>query len=250
MNMKLRQDDEAGDYVYGRWPVQEALAHEPVTKLFLVQGQRGPQIAELLALAKAKRVPFHFVERRRLDQMVDGNHQGLVAQVAPMHYAEAADVLAAARAANGTGARVLFLDGVTDPQNVGSILRSAVFFNVTGVILPKWRAAGLTSSVVRASAGAARLLPIARVSNLASALEDAKNQGFWLVGADVRGEDVGRAQVPRPFALVMGAEGEGLHELTRKKCDLLVRIERRFKGAGVDSLNVGAAAAILLHHLS
>jgi 23S rRNA (guanosine2251-2'-O)-methyltransferase len=145
---------------------------------------------------------------------------------------------------------MLFLDGILDPQNLGSILRSAVFFGVPGVVIPKWRAASPTAAVVRASAGAARLIPIAQVSNLVTAMEQTKKKGFWLVGADMDGQDAKKVDLPRPFGLVLGSEGEGLHHLVRKNCDVVVKIAKVSGGPGVDSLNVGVAAGILIHQFS
>src|SRR5205823_203140 len=100
--------------------------------------------------------------------------------------------------------------------------RSAVFFGVPGVVIPKWRAASLTGTVVRSSAGAARLIPVAQVANLGTALQEAKKRGLWIIGADMDGEDVKSADVPRPFSLVLGGEGEGIHDLIRKKCEMVV----------------------------
>ncbi|MBV9080736.1 MAG: 23S rRNA (guanosine(2251)-2'-O)-methyltransferase RlmB, partial [Elusimicrobia bacterium] len=142
------------------------------------------------------------------------------------------------------------LDGITDPHNLGSILRSAVFFGVAGVVIPKWRAASVTSTVLRSSAGAARLIPVSQVANLGTAMEVAKKEGFWIIGADMDGIDVRTADVPRPFALVLGSEGEGLHDLVKKKCDMVASIPRSPSGRGIESLNVGVAGGILLSALS
>lgn len=243
---------ESADIIYGRWPVREALGAGQAGKIFLARGANGGPIDEILKLAKEKRVPFHWVERRELDRMAgsDAVHQGVAAHVAPVTFADLHDVLESAKNSKTRGACALFLDGITDPHNVGSILRSAVFFGVAGVVIPKWRAAGLTGTVVRSSAGAARMIPVAQVANLATAMEAARKAGIWLVGADMDGVDAHQADIPRPFALVMGSEGEGLHALIKKKCELVVSLKGASQRAGIDSLNVGAAAAALLHSFS
>jgi 23S rRNA (guanosine2251-2'-O)-methyltransferase len=243
------QTPEQSDYIYGRWPVREALNAGPVGKIFIARGVSGGPVDEIVALAREKKVPFHFVDRYQIDRMVGGPdvvHQGVAAMVQPTRFAELDAVLAAAKAAPGKGVRLLFLDGVTDPHNLGSLLRSAVYFGVAGVVIPKWRAATLTPTVVRASAGAARLIPVAQVANLVSAIETAKKEGFWIVGADMDGVDARKADLPTPFALVMGSEGEGLHALVKKKCDVVVGIRRPEGARGIDSLNVGVAGGILL----
>jgi 23S rRNA (guanosine2251-2'-O)-methyltransferase len=242
-------DREPNDVVYGRWPVREALNAGPVGKIFIARGATGGPVDEIVALAKQKRVPFHFVERHQIDRMSGGAdvvHQGVVAMVQPMAFADLNAVFDAAKASQSKGARLLFLDGITDPHNLGSLLRSAVYFGVAGAVIPKWRAATLTSTVVRSSAGAARLIPVAQVSNLVSAMELAKKEGFWIVGADMDGVNSRSADLPRPFGLVLGSEGEGLHALVKKKCDVIVAIRRPDAARGIDSLNVGVAGGILL----
>lgn len=240
------------DIIYGRWPVLESLRAGQVGKLFVARGTRGENIEEIMNLARDKRVPFHMVDRFQLERMLDGQdvvHQGVVAQVMPMTFATLDEVVMRAKNHQGRGPASLLLDGITDPHNVGSILRSAVFFGVPGVVIPKWRAAGVTQTVVRASAGAARLIPITQVANLATAIESFKKAGVWMVGADMAGDDAKKVDLPRPFALVMGSEGEGLHQLIKKRCDVVVRIAKTGQ-AGVDSLNVGVAAGILIHQFA
>jgi len=243
------REREVTDVVYGRWPVREALKAGPVGKVFIARGAIGGPVDEIVSLAREKRVPFHFVERHQIDRMSGGGdvvHQGVVAMVQPMAFAELSAVFEAAKNSKSKGARLLFMDGITDPHNLGSLLRSAVYFGVAGAVIPKWRAATLTSTVVRASAGAARLIPVAQVANLVSAIESAKKEGFWIVGADMDGVNARTADLPRPFGLVMGSEGEGLHSLVKKKCDVVVGIRRPDAAIGIDSLNVGVAGGILL----
>lgn len=246
------QSDTSSDLIYGRWPVREALAAGQVSKLFVARGTNGGPIDEILSLAKEKKVVFHMVERDQIDHMVEAGavHQGVAAMVTPTRFADVDDLIDVAKEYKGKGACLLFLDGVLDPHNLGSILRTALFFGVPGVVIPKWRAATLTGTVVRSSAGAARLIPIAQVANLGTAMEAARKAGIWLAGADMSGEDVKKVDFPRPFAIVMGGEGEGLHELVKKKCDLLISLKGNPNRKGIDSLNVGAATAALLHAVS
>lgn len=249
--MSGRETKSSGeDIVCGRWPVKEAILASRATKIFIAQGAHGRPIDEIFSLAKERKIPFHLVERNRLEQMVRGNHQGVAAQVTSITLKSLEEVLRKALGAQTEGPRVLFLDEILDPQNVGSILRSAAFFGVPGVVIPKWRSASLTSSVVSASAGAAQFVEVTQVPNLAQALEAAKEMGFWLIGADMDGEDVKKVKLPSPYGLVLGSEGKGLRKLTRSKCDSIVRISKKGDCPGLDSLNVGSACAVLLHALS
>ncbi|MCB4756040.1 MAG: 23S rRNA (guanosine(2251)-2'-O)-methyltransferase RlmB [Elusimicrobia bacterium] len=239
----------SADLIYGRWPVREALGNGTVAKILLAEGVHGKPVDEILELARQKKVPFHWAPRFQLDRLVGGPHQGVIAHVAAARLLELEALWEVALSPSTQGASVLFLDGITDPQNLGSILRTAAFFGVPAVVIPRWRSATLTGSVVKASAGAARLLSIAQVSNLAQALERAKEKGLWIVGADPDGRDIRSADIPRPFGLVLGAEGPGLHQLVKRRCDMIVSISRRREEPGIDSLNVGAACAVLLHQL-
>jgi len=237
------------DIVFGRRPVMEALEAGSVSKLLFTRGAHGSIVKELQGLAREKKVPFHWVDRRKLDQMTKGNHQGVLAYVSAIEMQAYPSLLEDALSSSSQNASLIFLDGIQDPQNVGSILRTAVYMGVYGVVVPKWRAAPLTSAVVRASAGAARLIPVTQVSNMTTAMALARKKGLWLVGADMEGEDIRKAKIPRPFGLVMGSEGEGLHRLVRENCDYLVSIPGAATRQGVDSLNVSIACGILLHQL-
>jgi 23S rRNA (guanosine2251-2'-O)-methyltransferase len=241
---------EQNEMIYGRWPVREALQAGPVGKIFIAQGVSGEAIDEIVTMAKKKNVSLQWVERRKLDQMVGEGNQGVAAMVAPLVYADYRTLLDSVTSNPPAGACLLFLDGIQDPQNLGSLVRSAAFFGVGGVVIPKWRAAPLTAAVVRASAGAARLIPIAQVANIATAMEAARESGIWLVGADMDGEDIKSSDIARPRALVMGSEGEGLHQLVRKKCDYVVQLKKGSNSPAVASLNVGVAGGILMHYFS
>jgi len=233
--------------IYGRWPVKEALSAGPVTKLYLAKGIKGPVVDDIIDLARKKKVSFLWIDREKMAQWAHGNHQGVAAQISPVPMVDLKSVLFQANNSKRSGASILFLDGITDENNVGSIIRSAVFFGVIGVVLPKWRSATVTNTTVKTSAGGALHIPVCRVSNLAQALEETKKAGFWIVGADMKGENVKKVGIPRPFALVLGSEGAGLHHLVKNKCDYLVSLQGFEGRQGVDSLNVGASCSALLH---
>jgi 23S rRNA (guanosine2251-2'-O)-methyltransferase len=193
----------------------------------------------LIALARSRGVPVEVVPRGVLDRCARGaTHQGVVAEAEGFPYAELEDVLAR----GGAEPLIVVLDGIQDPQNLGAILRTAEAAGVHGVIVPRDRAAGVTPAAVRASAGAAEHLPVARVTNLATSLGLLKERGIWAVGADpAGGTDLFHANLTGPLAVVVGAEGKGLRSLTRSRCDLLVRIPLAGR---VASLNAAAAAAV------
>lgn len=231
------------DVIAGRQPVREALkAGRPLHRLLLRQGLEERIRAELTALAREQGVPVHVVDGRKLDTLADGlNHQGVVAIGLAKGYVELDDLL---KAVAGGPATLLLLDGVQDPQNVGSLLRSADAAGVAGLIIPRRRAAGLTSAVGRASAGAIEYVPVARVGNLVQTMERLKEEGFWIVGADADGDQVPwEVDMTGCVALVVGGEGAGLGRLVRQRCDHVVRIPMQGR---VASLNAAVAGALLM----
>ncbi|MGQ0645776.1 MAG: 23S rRNA (guanosine(2251)-2'-O)-methyltransferase RlmB [Elusimicrobiota bacterium] len=231
------------DLIFGRHPVLEALKADEcrVNKLWLLRGGAGAPLEEALGLARRKNIVFQWVDRRRLDQMVrSSNHQGLVARAAALAYKSLDEVLA------GGASSLLLLDGIEDPHNLGAILRNAAFFGVSAVVVPRWRSAGLSGVVLKAAAGAAEKVAVAQVANLAQAIVDLKEKNFWVYGADMAGEPCGAASFNNPWALVLGAEGSGLHRLVKERCDALVRVP----GSGaMESLNASCAAGVLLYEI-
>jgi 23S rRNA (guanosine2251-2'-O)-methyltransferase len=237
------------DIIYGRNPVLEAFkAGREIKRLVLAEGLRDePRLRQLQDLAGQKNVPVERVDRHKLDDIAHSEaHQGVVAYVARRRYWELDDMVKAALAERENPI-LLMLDSLQDPQNLGSISRTAEAAGVGGIVLSHNRSPEITPAVVKASAGAAEHLRYVRVANLAQAIETLKQLGFWAVGL------AGDAPTPytafdyrRPLVLIVGAEGEGLHQLLRKKSDALVSIPMLGQ---VSSLNAAVAGSILLYEV-
>lgn len=224
-------------------PILEVLKSSPrrVNKIFIEKGKGHPRISEVIRLAKASQIPFIFVPRGRLDSL-ERNHQGAVAFVSPKEFSSLEDILSLTK-----NPFLVLLDSIEDPQNLGAILRTAEGAGVDGIILPERRSAGLSETVMTVSAGALEHLRVARVKNLARTIDDLKNRGIWLVGAEGGGKEYWHEfDYTLPVALVLGSEGKGLHSLIRKKCDKVLSIPLLGK---ITSLNVSAAAAIFLYEI-
>ena len=221
-------------------PLLEVLRSSPerVSKIF-IQKERGPhRIGEIIQEARARGVPFLFIPKQKLDQLAP-HHQGVLAEVAAKDFSSLEDILASA----GRPFLVL-LDEVEDPQNLGAIIRSAAAAGVDGVIVPERRSAGLTDVVATVSAGALEHVKVARVTNLARAMEELRERGIWLVGADGSAPDPWTGfDFTLPIGIVLGSEGRGLRPLIRKSCDKLLAIPL---AGGVNSLNVASAASVFL----
>jgi 23S rRNA (guanosine2251-2'-O)-methyltransferase len=229
-------------------PLLEILRSAPgrVNKIFLQkEGGRRPA-GEIVALAKAGRVPYLFVPKQALDKM-SAYHQGVVALIAPKEFASFDQIFDRVEAELKAGSGrpfILLLDEIEDPQNLGAILRSAEVAGVDGVVLPERRSAGLTEAVYEVSAGALEHLRIARVPNLVQAMEKLKALGVWMIGAEGGGDgQYWEFDYKMPIGLVLGSEGKGLRPLVRRTCDRVLSIPVRGR---VNSLNVGAAAAVFL----
>ncbi len=222
--------------------VREALrAGRPLDRILIARGRHGQRLEEIVRLARAQGIPVRFEDRVQLDRASGTlQHQGVVALLAARPTVALEDLL---RRPSPSGLLVL-LDGIEDPHNLGAILRTALAAGADGVVLPERRSAGLTDAVARVSAGALEHLPVARVKNLARALETLKQAGYWLIGLDERAAKPYTAvDLTAPVGLVLGNEGQGLHELVRKRCDFLVSIPTT---GPVRSLNVSVAAGIVL----
>ena len=225
----------------GRNPIREALKNgRDIEKLLVAKGELSGTAKEIVYMAKEAHIPVQVVERSRLDEITP-HHQGLLAFASAYRYAEVEDMLEDARQKNEPPF-LFVLDGVTDPQNLGAIIRTAACAGAHGVIVPTRRAVGLTPAAVKASAGAIEHIKVARVGNLVRTLDDLKKAGLWLFAADMDGENYLEADLRGPIALVIGSEGEGLSRLTRENCDHIISIPMT---NAVDSLNASVAAGIL-----
>ena len=237
------------EILYGRQPLREALraGRRQVHRLFLAEGvRRGVTIAQVLTLAKQAAVPVQVVERGEIERLSGGaHHQGLAAEVSEYPYLDLQDLLDRLQTA-AEPPLLLLLDHVQDPQNLGSLLRTAEAAGVQGVVLPRRRAAGVTPAAVRASAGAAEWVAVARVTNLARAMMALKERGVWLAGLEALPQAVlyYQADLSGPLGLVVGSEGQGLARLIRDRCDYLIRLPLRGQ---VGSLNAAVAGGIALY---
>ena len=230
----------------GIHPVREALrAGRSLDRVLIAKGAGGTRLQEVIVMCRERRIPVRFEPRESLDRAANGaSHQGVVAFGAAEQYATLDETSA------GGGLHVV-LDGVEDPHNLGAIIRTAHAAGAAAIVIPERRAVGLTETVSRVASGALAYLPVVRVGNINRALEDLKKAGYWIYGLDERGQELyDQVEFTAPSAIVLGAEGKGLHEQTAKHCDFLVRIPMAGadsrKAGGVASLNVSVAAGVML----
>jgi len=227
----------------GRNPIREAIKNgRDIEKLMVARGDLSGTAREIIAMARDRHIPIQTVDRSRLDE-ITRNHQGMLAFASAYRYYDVEDMLADARE-KGEAPFLVVLDGVTDPQNLGAVIRTASCVGAHGVIVPERRAVGLTPSAVKASAGAIETVKVARVTNLTRTLEMLKKEGIWLYAADMEGQDYRQVNFDGPMALIVGAEGEGISRLVLECCDYRVKLPMR---GGVGSLNASVAAGILMY---
>lgn len=236
------------DWIYGKHAIQEALLSDrEVHKILLATGLQKKSITKLYEQMVSLKIPFQWVPRSRLDQLVSGaNHQGIVAQVAVYPYSSLEDCYQRAKTKNEPPF-FLLLDGIEDPHNLGSILRTADASGVHGVVIPKRRAVGITSVVAKTSAGAIEHIPVVRTTNLNRIADELKKEGLWIVGSDGSASESYRdVDYKLPIALVIGNEGAGISNALKKRCDFLVQLPMLGK---VSSLNASVAAGILMYEV-
>ena len=227
----------------GRNPIREAIkSGRDIEKLLIMKGELSGSAREIVARAHEARIIVQEVDKVRLDAIYP-HHQGMLAFVSAAKYASFEDIFATAEE-RGEEPLVVVLDGITDPHNLGAIVRSAECVGAHGVIIPERRSVGLTPAAVKAAAGACEYMNVVRVTNLNRTLEDLKARGLWIVGATMEGEDVAEANLTGPLALVIGAEGEGISQLVEKNCDMKVSLPMR---GHIESLNASVAAGVLLY---
>jgi 23S rRNA (guanosine2251-2'-O)-methyltransferase len=235
------------DYIIGKNPVFEALkANRDINKILIAEGSQQGQMIQIIGLAKEMKVLVQFVPKKKLDQIAEGNHQGVIAYVAAYQYAELDDLFEAA-AKKDQPPFFLLLDEIEDPHNLGSIMRTADAAGVHGIIIPKRRAVGLTATVAKASTGAIEYVPVVRVTNMARTIDELKERGVWIAGTDATGsEDYRRFDGTMPLGLVIGSEGKGIGRLIREKCDFLIHLPMV---GHVTSLNASVAASLLMYEV-
>ena len=235
------------EYIGGKNPVIEALkSQREINKILIAEGSQRGQMQQVTRLAKEANVIVQFVPKKKLDQMYEGSHQGVIAQVAAYEYAEFDDLFALAEKRN-EAPFFLILDEIEDPHNLGSIMRTADATGAHGIIIPKRRAVGLTATVAKASTGAIEHIPVVRVTNLSRTIDELKDRGVWVAGTDAAGkEDYREFDGTMPLALVIGSEGKGMGRIIREKCDFLLRLPMVGK---VTSLNASVAAALLMYEV-
>lgn len=233
--------------IEGRNAVLEAFrSGKTVDKLFILDGCQDGPIKSITREARKQDTILQYVTKERLDSMSDsGKHQGVIAYTAAYEYAEVEDILKIAEE-KGEPPFLFLLDSIEDPHNLGAIIRTANLAGAHGVIIPKRRAAGLTATVVKASAGAINYTPVAKVTNLGVTIEELKEKGLWFVCADMEGETMYTLDLKGPIGLVIGSEGEGVGRLVKEKCDFVASIPMK---GNIDSLNASVAAGVLAYEI-
>lgn len=229
--------------IEGRNAVLEAFrAGKPIDKLFVLDGCQDGPVLSITREAKKHDTIINYVAKERLDQISEtGKHQGVIAFAAAYEYAQVEDILALAEK-KGEPPFIFLLDNIEDPHNLGAIIRTANLAGAHGVIIPKRRAAGLTATVAKTSAGALNYTPVAKVTNLGQTIEELKKKGIWFVCADMSGEVMYRQNLKGPIGMVIGNEGNGVSRLVKEKCDFTAAIPMK---GDIDSLNASVAAGVL-----
>ena len=244
------EQDELPYLIMGRNAVREAVRSGRSVDKILVTKEMDGSLREIINLARDNNIRVDSVVREKLDELCmpfghgqkTGNHQGIVAMVPGVEYCEIADILNFAKE-KGEKPFIIILDGIEDPHNLGSIIRSAVCAGAHGIIIPRRRAVSVTAAACKASAGAVEYAHIARVATIANAIARLKDEGLWIAGADMSGTAMTSARMEGALALVIGSEGDGIGRLVKEKCDFLVSIPMFGQ---IDSLNAAVAAAVLM----
>ena len=241
-----REDDgvtEETFIVVGKNPVMEALrSGQEIDKLLILKDNTDHVLKKITDMAKKQNIIIHSVEKARLEYLADGQvHQGIVALMAPFPYSNLQDILNHAKA-KGRDPFIVILDHLTDPHNLGAIIRSANICGADGVIIPNRRSASLTAVSVKASSGAVSHTPIVKVTNLSQTIDELKKKGFWIMSTDMKGNPYYKADYKGALAIVIGNEGTGISEKVKKQCDFSVSIPVHGE---IESFNASAAAAII-----
>ena len=233
--------------IEGRNAVLEAFrAGKTIDKVYILDGCQDGPVRTIVREAKKHDTILNFVSKERLDQLSEtGKHQGVIAVAVAYHYAEVEDLLERA-AQKGEPPFLILLDNIEDPHNLGAIIRTANLAGAHGVIIPKRRAAGLTPTVAKASAGAINYTPVAKVTNLSNTIKELKEAGMWFVCADMGGTDMYDLNLTGPIGLVIGNEGDGVSKLVKEQCDMIASIPMK---GDIDSLNASVATGVLAYEI-
>ncbi|TPR22422.1 23S rRNA (guanosine(2251)-2'-O)-methyltransferase RlmB [Apilactobacillus timberlakei] len=246
--MKSNNDEQnQSEFIIGRHPVVSALrGKQEINKVFLQNGIHKDEksVEEIIKLAKKKHLVISMVPKQKLDLLSDHqNHQGVVLSISPYKYASIDDLFEHSKS-NDTEPFFLILDNIEDPHNLGSIIRTADAAGVTGIIIPKHRAVGLTATVAKTSAGAIERVPVARVTNLINTVNELKDRGVWIFGTDIKGNDYRHWDAKGSSAVVIGNEGKGISPLLKKNVDEMLTIPMI---GNLQSLNASVAAGLLMY---
>lgn len=244
-NRKNFADEPKPDVISGRNPVSEAVrSGRPIDKIMIARGEQSGAVVGILAKAREKKIPIKEVDRAKLDYISGGStHQGIIAFAAVKEYSTVDEIFEYAESLNEPPF-IMVLDEVEDPHNLGAIIRTAECAGVHGVIVPKRRSASLSYTVGKASAGAVEYMRVARVTNIANLIDELKDRGVWVYGADMNGTDYTQCDFSGACAIVIGNEGKGISRLVREKCDVIVSLPMKGK---INSLNASVAAGILMY---
>lgn len=245
---EVNEAEAREDLIIGRNAVMEVLKSDrTIESLYIANGHMEGSIKAIINIAREKGLVLKEVDRKKLDSMSEGtNHQGVIAQVTPFKYCEIPDMLNLAKKRK-QDPFIVILDEIEDPHNLGSIIRTAELCGAHGIIIPKRRNVGITSTVYKCSVGAIEHMRIAKVTNINSAIDELKKEGLWIYGADIAGDEYSyEVNFGGPCAVVIGSEGRGISKLTLKKCDKLVKIPMIGK---INSLNASVAGGIMMYEI-
>lgn len=243
--MQTNDKERGSNIICGRNPVLEAVhSGREIDRLLIAHGISGGSVTAIIAKCKAKGVLIKEISPQKLDYYCGGaNHQGVAVMLASQEYSSVDDILALADERNEKPF-IIICDGLEDPHNLGAVIRTAEATGVHGVIIPERRSASLNATVAKAACGALEYVPVARVTNIASTIDRLKENGIWVFGADMDGEDYTKTDFDVPCAIVIGNEGKGIGTLTAKKCDKIISLPMLGK---INSLNASVAAGILMY---
>lgn len=235
------------DIIYGKNPVIEALqSGREINKMVFLEGGKDKNMQKIIDMAKAKKIIIQFSERRVMDKLADGeNHQGVIAYVSPYEYYELEEVLEIAKQKNEPPFLII-CDEITDPHNLGSIIRTANAVGAHGVIIPKRRSAAINQTVVKTSCGAVEYVPVARVTNITQTIKQLKDLGVWVVGTDMNAPLYSDANLTGSIAIVIGNEGDGISRLVKESCDFMVSLPML---GVVSSLNASVAGGVVMYEV-